>query len=582
MKIKQIQIENFRSIKSETISFDKNCLILIGKNEAGKSNFLKAIAALFGEYQLNNRDKRKRINNETITDYCIYAEFEYNDDDIKLIENILLEKYPVLRDITFSKGKYLSDYIRTELKYIYYRIDVETGSSAKFVHSSFKQLNILPDQKLYKFQNGLTTEIHGNEVQLFTFLIPVVDFIYKETPYNCVFWHYDNNLLLPEKININEFKRVPSNCKALENLFIMCNRPDISREFKDAIDNDGDYTNLLDQVSSKVTKVFRKIWSDFNDTAIELRADGENILVKVVNNANYSFADRSDGFKKFISILLMLSTKARSNRIDERDIILIDEPDQSLYPTGARFLRDELLEISKKAHVIYSTHSQYMIDSNCIDRHLIVEKKNDVTAIKQSTENSPFCDDELLRRAIGSSIFECLKDKNIIFEGWLDKEIFNKYRFFIKDKRFDSFGITYLHGIAGASTLASIMLMAEKKFIIVADSDKVSVDKRKAFERDYPECKDSWLAYGDEENSVSTLEDFLQEDYIEESIKSAGYPDFSYNKSKKAIENIEKCFPDKDERQKMKKILVDNIEKKNIKESYSIFVNALFNKLTTL
>ena len=64
MKIKEIHIENFRSIKNETIVMDKNCLILLGKNEAGKSNVLKAIAALFGQYSLTVKDQRKNINNE--------------------------------------------------------------------------------------------------------------------------------------------------------------------------------------------------------------------------------------------------------------------------------------------------------------------------------------------------------------------------------------------------------------------------------------------------------------------------------------------------------------------------------------
>lgn len=106
-----------------------------------------------------------------------------------------------------------------------------------------------------------------------------------------------------------------------------------------------------------------------------MRPNGSEISIKVANKAKYTFEDRSDGFKKFISVLLMISTKARSNMIGERDIILIDEPDQSLYPTSARFLKEELLKISEKAKLIYSTHSQYMIDSTCIDRHIIVEKE---------------------------------------------------------------------------------------------------------------------------------------------------------------------------------------------------------------
>ena len=58
MKLTRIEIKNFRSIKDAKISFDHNCLILLGKNEAGKSNVLKAVAAVFGKYMLSNKDKR--------------------------------------------------------------------------------------------------------------------------------------------------------------------------------------------------------------------------------------------------------------------------------------------------------------------------------------------------------------------------------------------------------------------------------------------------------------------------------------------------------------------------------------------
>lgn len=61
MKLKKIQINNFRSIKSETIDITHNCLILVGKNEAGKSNTLKAIAGGIdaSAYHIAATDKRK-------------------------------------------------------------------------------------------------------------------------------------------------------------------------------------------------------------------------------------------------------------------------------------------------------------------------------------------------------------------------------------------------------------------------------------------------------------------------------------------------------------------------------------------
>jgi predicted ATPase len=99
----------------------------------------------------------------------------------------------------------------------------------------------------------------------------------------------------------------------------------------------------------------------------------------------------------------MLSTQSRSKKIKENDLILIDEPDQSLYPTSAQYLRDELLTIAKKSKVIYATHSQYMIDVNNLDSHLIVEKNDDVTTLNKANNKAPFATDELLRRAIGQA-----------------------------------------------------------------------------------------------------------------------------------------------------------------------------------
>lgn len=375
MKIQTITINNFRSIKSETIQFDNNCLILLGKNEAGKSNVLKAIAALFGQYNVTNKDKRKRIENEKITDYFVRAKFEYNETDIKNLYDNILKKYPTIKNLTFQNDKGLFDYIKEELPLIYYQIDIKDNSQANFIHDKGKNFNVIPSKDIYITGNVISTQSEGSKIELFSLLIDEIKVEYDKDPYKCILWHYNNNLLLPKSVNREQFIASPSNYRALENIFILCNRSNIAQEFKDAKEQDGDYENLLDQVSTAVTKTFREIWRDLRDTSIKLSSDGAEIRIKVVNKAKYAFEDRSDGFKKFISILLMLSTRARANKIGERNVILIDEPDQSLYPTSATHLRDELLKISKNCYVIYSTHCQYMIDSNCLERHLIVEKK---------------------------------------------------------------------------------------------------------------------------------------------------------------------------------------------------------------
>lgn len=75
MKLSKIQISNFKSIKELTIDFpDSGILILVGENNAGKSNIIRAIDAICGDswygrekledhdYYLRNKENQIQIN----------------------------------------------------------------------------------------------------------------------------------------------------------------------------------------------------------------------------------------------------------------------------------------------------------------------------------------------------------------------------------------------------------------------------------------------------------------------------------------------------------------------------------------
>ena len=46
MKLSRVEIKNFRSIKKVDVHFDPTCRILVGINESGKSNILRALSLL--------------------------------------------------------------------------------------------------------------------------------------------------------------------------------------------------------------------------------------------------------------------------------------------------------------------------------------------------------------------------------------------------------------------------------------------------------------------------------------------------------------------------------------------------------
>jgi hypothetical protein len=142
--------------------------------------------------------------------------------------------------------------------------------------------------------------------------------------------------------------------------------------------------------------------------------------VRDVHN-HYEFSQRSDGFKRFVSFLLTLSVDARMKRRTGA-ILLIDEPEVGLHPSGARFLRDELLRVAENNVVLYSTHSMFMIDTRKIERHRIVTKRAEVTTLEAAAK-SKIVDDEVLYNALGWSVFESLRARNLLFEGWRDKRL---------------------------------------------------------------------------------------------------------------------------------------------------------------
>lgn len=584
MELKKIEINNFRSVKSAEIVFDHNCLVILGKNEAGKSNILKAIAAVFGQYKMTDQDKRKKINNEKIEDSerfiratIILTDKDYGDI-IKRMEEKIASK--AISPWTFPVT--LGAFLKSCLPEFYITIPVGVNTNLAFDPPKLDNSNLQTITQVAnknRTSNFDLTEIKKLQHELLVLALE----IYNERPITCHYWQYKTEHLLPGAIDINSFMNSPSICVPLERIFQLCGRDEILNEFNSARNEDGDYYNLLEQVSNKATETFHEIWPDFKDTVIQLIPDGPQMAIKLSSKAKYNFEDRSDGFKKFISILLMLSTQARANRIRENDLILIDEPDQSLYPTSARFLRDELLKISEKAKVCYTTHSQYMIDSFNIDRHLLIEKRSDVSSIMKADKNSPYSKDELLRNAIGSSIFECIKEKNIVFEGYLDKTLFDKFILAKSiDSKFDSIGKIFLWGISGVEAVTSILQSAGKKFIVVSDSDKTSKEKRIDFETNNPELKSNWLAYGEVISKIVTMEDFFSDSYLLQTINKFA-PGYNLIPNKPAITNIDSSVSqDKLKKQEVKNSLVSNCTLDVLSGEYQNFVNALSEKIDKL
>src|SRR5690606_33256399 len=96
----------------------------------------------------------------------------------------------------------------------------------------------------------------------------------------------------------------------------------------------------------------------------------------------YNMDQRSDGFKQFIAILLNLIIESERDT-SGKQIILLDEPEIHLHPSGIKYLREQLIRMGKENILFVATHSIYMVDKLSLARHFKVQKEKAITTINQ-------------------------------------------------------------------------------------------------------------------------------------------------------------------------------------------------------
>lgn len=346
----------------------------------------------------------------------------------------------------------------------------------------------------------------------------VLAYIGDQLP-ECIHWHHSDEFLIPARMDLDAFATTPDNCIPLKHAFALADIDDITTAFQTAQKRSNGVRNLLDRVAKRATEHIRDVWPEYKGIALDLRENGANIETSIDDVHNlYDVARRSDGFKRFISFLLMISVPSRTEHL--RDVlILIDDPDAGLHPSGQRHLRDELLRISEHNHVVYATHSIFMIDRETIDRHLIVKKTGEVTQA-QIVSESNLLDEEVIYNAMGFSTFEILKQKNIIFEGWRDKNLFKTAisrvprTFSGVKKSFANAGWCHVFGVKDVRRIAPVIELANRECLIVSDSDEPARQYQRTHKKE--RIFGTWFRYDELDNGFGAVtgEDYLKSDII--------------------------------------------------------------------
>ena len=171
-----------------------------------------------------------------------------------------------------------------------------------------------------------------------------------------------------------------------------------------------------------------KWWTQ--DSAFSLALEvGEFDLTFTIQDrtgSSFSFSERSDGLRYFLSYLIQFLTHLRNRQ--DFEILLMDEPDAYLSNQGQqdllRLLQEFTLptELTTGGQVIYVTHSPFLIDKNRADRIRVLDKgvgKEGARVVHDAAQNHF----EPLRTALGGFVGETvfISNCNLIMEGISDQ-----------------------------------------------------------------------------------------------------------------------------------------------------------------
>ena len=403
MKLISARVTNFRSIDdSGEVEIDESVTCLVGKNESGKTAFMKALYNLspvneekgkfiIEDYPIKGYQKYKLLHEKTPA-IVVRAVFELEDEDVSEVESelgkgvfaskqiVVTKNYKNVRNVEVNLNEAtainnilasvpLNDTVREQIAGISAFLDfVDAVGKLESTEPTIKPLReVLKD----KYANDLKLFITNN-------------YIYKLLPR---FVYFDDYYSMDSDLPIQYLKerREKENGKHLTNsertaLSLL----DLAGTKLEDFQNPKNYERLkrdLEAASITITDEFFEFWTQNKLLDVEFdifNADpdakpplnsGQVLHIRIKSGkhrASVSFDEQSKGFKWFFSFIAYFSQLRGSGH---KLIMLLDEPGLSLHAKAQSDLLDYFDErLSIDQQVIYTTHSPFMVDPTKFNR----------------------------------------------------------------------------------------------------------------------------------------------------------------------------------------------------------------------
>lgn len=473
---------------------DSYTTIFVGLNETGKSNILDAISYFQPPTTSLKFDNIKNFNSSG--EYIdLYFDLAFETDEIaqNLIEDVVefSEKAKHLLPLfvpQVSKNVFMKEG-EDKFKFIYvYKVNFEdivqencyylsspAQSSTSGTICGIKYFDELKEGE-DKIYSPVTKEFISD------LLKKVFEKYLQDNDLNVSVWKAEDKYLITKSINLTEFSSNIDTCIPLKNIFYISGYDSteaIKKVISELSHNPRNRTFLEQKLSKNISEYLHKVWKE-HPVDIAVRIEKDLVLDVSVKDKNdefnlYNINERSQGFSQFISLILSISIANEKKKL-KNAIIIVDEPENHLHPSGIRYMRDELSKIGKNNYVFLATHSNFMIDRKEMSRHYIVQKDTH-TNLKRIEQEQDLSDDEVLNDAFGLNILnDFLSPHKILVEGLSDKKILMK----ALNQIDSSFCFNISNGTGdNIVARASLINMLEIPVFVVLDDDESGKNNKK-------------------------------------------------------------------------------------------------------
>ncbi len=456
MRITELHIYHFKSIREIHLTEIENVLILVGQNSSGKTCILDAIRAVMGNYVIAPEDfneKRQKIE--------IEAEIELDEESLKSLHaRKIVSGYKRYEKWLADFGNKLPSWKDGRLRFTFQASPDGDIRYFDGVHKNNRYICQLLPEVFY-----LDSQRDIRQIQETILMFQEDDLLKRMRTGCCMFDSGKPCSHCFSCMGLIERKR-PAEMNAFEAEKLL--------EYKL-------YQMNLDGFSRRVNRIFRRNSGRQEEICYELQCHANQIfqVETTVYNPNREYGMAVDQMGKGMRSIYILSLLEACMEEEGKlpGLIVVEDPEIFLHPRLQKISGEILFRLSKKSQVIFSTHSPNLLSHfNRRQIRQVVLDEEDYSVIREKTDISEILDD------LGYTANDLLNVNFVFFvEGKQDKSrlplLLEKYYSEICDEQgnLSRVAIITTNSCTNIKTYANLKYMnqvyIQDQFLMIRDGD---------------------------------------------------------------------------------------------------------------